>query len=378
MFIKNLKLLNFRCYEEESINFDPKFNIFVGLNAQGKTSLIEAIGLLSFFKSFRNSKNIEIIKKGTQAAFVKAKVNNNNLDYDLTVKIIGNKKQAFINEKHCKLLSEYIGKILAVSFSPADLEIIKGAPEYRRIWIDRIAQTINKKHIDVIQKYNHVLDHRNKILKLFAQDKIKNLPEDFEIWTNQLIELGSKIIINRVNAVKQINPNVEEHYCKISNKKNIINLDYFCSIFEQESGQNQNKKDIIFELDNIKKIMEDSLKNCLKKDCILGSTSIGPHRDDLILSINFNEFKSFASQGEIRSMVLAMRLSESDEIKRNFNLDPIMLIDDFSSELDIKRRELLLNFLEKNNSQVFITTTEEINHKKIFYIENGRVLNNVV
>lgn len=374
MILQKIRLFQFRCYDEAEVSFDSKFNVIKGLNGQGKTSLIEAVGLVSFFKSFRGAKNNELIKLGAAESKIEAKVTHDDLEFDLGVKIWPNRKQASFNGKSCKYLSEYVGRISAVCFSPEDLEIIRGAPENRRNWIDKVAQIFSTAHVDAVSSYQQALDQRNRILKNFSQGKISKLTDDFEIWTDQIVEYGAKIIENRIVAADQSRAAIEEHYSTISNEKTALNLRYLQTNLDDEESRHLEAKEGKFSrLENLRFSLKNGLKNSLNKDCILGSTSIGPHRDDLEITMNGISAKSFGSQGEVRSVVLAMRLAETEKYREVRGYPPLLLIDDFSSELDSRRRKFLLAYLTESGSQVFLTTTEDIQLGKVFKVENGKI-----
>ena len=375
MVLQHLKIYNLRCYDQAEVDLDSKFNVIIGLNGQGKTSLLESIGLLSFFKSFRGAKNNEILRLNQNEGRVSGKVSHEGLEFEIDVKVWPHRKQASFNGKSCKYLSEYVGKLSAVSFAPSDIEIIRGAPENRRGWLDRLAQIFSPTHVDDVSNYQKNLDQRNKLLREYASGRISQLGSEFDIWTEQLAFFGSKITANRIYAARQSVSEIERHYERISNEKIPVILQYFREGFsEEESGQLDVSHDTFSTSEDYHSSLKNKLEVVLQKDRILGSTSVGPHRDDLEVFMAGNLAKAFGSQGEVRSLMLAMRLAEVEKHKEVKGYSPLLLIDDFSSELDAKRRKFLLEYLTDSGSQVFLTTTEEVRLGKIFQVNEGRIV----
>lgn len=369
MILEQLKLYNFRCYPFAELEPDSRFNVIVGLNGQGKTSILEAIGLISFLRSFRNAKNSEMLRLGESEGVVSGLLRKNDLRFQLAVKIWPKRKQATFNGKTCRYLSEYVGKISAVSFSPSDLEIIRGTPENRRIWIDKLAQIFDPTHADVVSRYQKILEQRNRQLKMAAEGRIRTLPPDFETWTDELCAFGAKIIHRRIHTVDKTVDKIAKYYGQISREKTAINVQYISEIFDKDTCGQVSRDS----LEIIAQVFKERLAASLSKDTILGTTTIGPHRDDLELTMGGNLVKAFGSQGEVRSLVLAMRLTEVEIYQEIQNLSPILLIDDFSSELDARRRKFLLDYLSESNSQVFLSTTEELNLGKMFKVKEGQI-----
>lgn len=369
MIFEQLRLYNFRCYEQVELEPDPRFNVVMGLNGQGKTSVLESIGLLSFLRSFRNAKNAEMLKLGEAEGIVTGLLSNKGLRAQLAVKLWSNRKQATFNGKACKYLSEYVGRISAVSFSPTDLEIIRGSPENRRIWVDKLAQVFDTTHADAVARYQKILEQRNRQLKMVADGRLNALPADFETWTEELCFWGSKIIHNRIHSVDKTVDKIAKYYDQISREKTDINIRYISGIFaELPYGQLH-----CTSLELIAQVLRKQLAASQPKDLILGTTTVGPHRDDLELTMGGNLVRAFGSQGEVRSLVLAMRLTEVEVYKAVQGLSPILLIDDFSSELDMKRRKFLLDYLAESDSQVFLSTTEELWLGKTFLAKEGLI-----
>ena len=301
-----------------------------------------------------------------------------NISSNLSLKITAKSKQAKINGKVSRLLSDYFGRFSAVTFSPSDLEIIRGAPEFRRNWIDRMACVYDPEHMDHCLRYSKVLGHRNKELRSYAQGVIKRLPEDFESWTEEMARLGAHIIHRRYQTVDKVKNPINRAYKTIvkepSKKGDEIDIFYNQTI-SADIGVDAGQGDIS-SLHFLSHDLVQRLKKSEFKERIAGTTLVGPHRDDLIFNFNGCTLKTFGSQGEIRSTVLALRLAEVGAHIECFQTDPVLLIDDFSSELDEKRRTFLLNYLTSIGSQIFLSTTEKLNFGKQFSVHDGKVFVN--
>ncbi|MBI3556814.1 MAG: DNA replication/repair protein RecF [Deltaproteobacteria bacterium] len=369
MVLEQLRLYNFRCYDNAEFRPDPRFNVIVGLNGQGKTSILEAIGLVAFLRSFRNAKNSELTRFDESESCVTAMVNNRDLRAQLAVKIWSNRKQATFNGKSVRFLSEYVGKISAVSFSPTDLDIIRGAPENRRIWCDKISQTFDPEHTDIAVRYQKNLIQRNRILKMVAEGRASRLPDDFEVWTEELCSWGAKMIHNRIHSVDKTVDKIRRYYQEISGENTGINIRYISDIFDEVPCGQQSQ----VSLELIAQLLRKKLDASSAKEKVLGTTTVGPHRDDLEMTMEGHLARAFASQGEVRSLVLALRLTEVEIYKTFQGLSPILLIDDFSSELDARRRKFLLDYLAESDSQVFLSTTEELQIGKTFVVREGKI-----
>lgn len=363
MILNSLKLYHFRCHSHLELKFDPTLNIISGLNGEGKTSILEAIGMLSHFKSFRMAKTSELVQKGQSEASISGKAFNPKIGtFDISIQFKENKKSILINHKKCDYLSQYFGKFYAVIFSPSDLEIIRGGPEMRRSWIDRAASIFFSDHVEILLRYNTLLKQRNSILRKFSTRLLKSLPSDFEIWSEQLSLYGAKIMQNRKISLNYFAPKISEFYERISNQCKFFFFNYKSEI--STDGM---------ETPELAQALLERFQTLFSKESILGTTLVGPHRDDVTILVENSPIKSYASQGEVRTFVLSMRLAEVEIYQEWLKNNPVLLIDDFSSELDHKRREFLLDFISKKNLQVFITTTEKLALGLNYHLENHQL-----
>ena len=348
MYINKIKLLNFRNYEEQEILLNPSINIFYGDNAQGKTNIIEAIFLCAIGKSFRTSKDKEMINFNKENASVY--IEYKKVDREGNIKIeIDNKKNIYINGIKIKKLSELLGKINIVIFTPDDIQILKEGPQKRRRFLDIMIGQLRPNYVHILNLYNKTLEQRNNYLK---QIKIENKPEEMlEIWDEKLAEYGEKIFLYRNEFIEKLKEKINDIHSEITENKEILKIEY--------ESDCKNKDEYL-----------KLLKERRKLDIIKGFSTKGVHRDDFVIYINNELVNIYGSQGQNRTVILSLKIAEMQVIYDEIGEYPILLLDDFMSELDEKRRK---NFLEKiENKQVIITCTDKIeninNEFKLLYI----------
>lgn len=360
MKLKRLVLSDFRNYENVVVDFDEGVNIIYGNNAQGKTNLLEAIYFCSIGKSMRTNKEREVIRMGTELSKVKVEIAENNLKR--TIEIVFSKKSKKtikINGLAIHRIGELMGELPCVFFSPDGLKLIKESPEDRRRFMDIAISQTSKAYFYMLGKYEKVLDQRNKLLKSTTNiDVIKN---SVFIWNEQLAELGSKIIVARINFLNALTPFALLAHKYLTNNDENLSLSYL-----GVTGENQ---------EEIKNMLLKEFEKNLEKDFKLGFTSFGPHRDDIKILVNGIDIKAFGSQGQQKTTALSMKLAELEIIKNQTGKMPILLLDDVFSELDPKRRKRLLKFCEKTQTLITCTDVDENDdfNKKI-HIKNTKIV----
>lgn len=345
MKVKNLKLENFRNISNLNLEFDEEINIICGENAQGKTNIIEALWLFSGAKSFRNSKDQELIKFGENVAKISAQFDMLGVQNDVSIKI-NDKKIAYLNEKKLSNTSNLAGKYNAVVFSPTDLNLVTDGPEKRRRFLDIAIGQLYPNYIEILRNYSRAIMQRNKIIKDYRYDKTISIMLD--VFETEIVDMGNKIINYRKNYIEVLNKYVSDIYNGISSGKEQIEIFYI------------SKNDTL----NI-----ENIKNSREKDMFTSTTSIGPHRDDIIFKINGIDARSFGSQGQKRSVALSLKLAGAEVIKEVCGEYPICLLDDVMSELDENRQNYILNHIR--NWQSFITCCDTSNIKNL---KNGKVI----
>ncbi len=354
MWIKKIKIKNFRNYEKEEINLEKNINIFYGQNAQGKTNIIESIFLCSLGKSFRAKKDNEMIKLNEQNAMVEIEFEKSDREGKIKIEI-GNKKNIYLNGIKIKKLSELLGNLNIVIFTPDDINILKGGPQNRRRFLDIMISQLRPNYMHILNLYIKTMEQRNIYLRQIKEEhKDENL---LDIWDEKLAEYAIKIYEYRKEFIKKIIKKLDIIHKNITNNAEQIELDY------------------ITECDSKEKYLK-LLKERRKLDIIKGFTTKGVHRDDFMIYINKKDIKIFGSQGQNRTAMLSLKLAELQVIYDEIGEYPILLLDDFMSELDKTRRK---NFLENiEGTQVIITGTEKLDIENLEYLEynvsNGKVL----
>lgn len=354
MYINEIKLNNFRNYSNENIKLKDGINLFYGNNAQGKTNIIESIFLCSMGKSFRARRDKELINFNNNDASVEI----NYLKKDRTGKIkyiIGEDKKIFINDIQIKKMSEILGNINIVLFSPEDINIIKDGPSNRRKFLNMMISQLRPNYIYTYNLYIKTLEQKNNYLKKIT---IENKNDDLlDIYDEKIAEYG--IIVNkyRDEFVNKIKEKIKEIHKNVTKEKEEIKIKYISDCFEKEEF--------------IKKLKENRSQDILK-----GYTSIGIQRDDIYFFINGKKIDIYGSQGQQRTSILSLKLAELEIIKEEIGEYPILLLDDFMSELDSQRR---LNFLKNiENTQIIITCTDDINLENVninkYKVEEGNVI----
>ena len=351
MHIKEISLENFRNYEKQNIILNPDINIIYGNNAQGKTNIIEAIFLCSYGKSFRAKKDSDLIKFGKERAKVEVLYEKIDREGKITVNI-DNKKLFYINDINQKKISDIIGKINIVTFTPDDIEIIKDGPQRRRKFLDMMISSLKPNYIHLLNTYNKALEQRNNYLR---QIKIENKSINMlDIWDETLSEYSYKIFEYRKYFIDKFSEKLEVFHNLITESgKEEIKIKYISNGRDRESY-----------LENLRKSRQVDIKR--------GFTATGIHRDDFMIYINNRPVAIFGSQGQQRTAVLTLKLCELQIVKDELNENPILLLDDFMSELDNQRRKSFLENIEGN--QVIITCTDkiELNRKASnFFVEKG-------
>lgn len=357
MIIKSIELNNFRNYANCTINFLDGVNFIVGRNAQGKTNLLESIYLMSVGKSPKNRKDKQLIRFDQERAKLDIKFLTNAGDKNIQMYLDkSDKKSIKINNMNILKLSELVGTLSVVYFSPDEMKLIKEVPEDRRNFLDISISQFDKAYLYDLMKYNRILKMRNQILK--SLDSRESKLEQLKLFTPQLIDTSIRIIEKRLNFVEKL-----KFFAK-NIHKNIIpneNLELFYSYQQKENISIRDDLNKAFEM-------------VIDKELDLGYTCVGPHRDDIIFQINGQDCKFFASQGQQRTVALVLKLSLMEIINQEIGEYPILLLDDVLSELDSVRQENLLNMTTKYQTLISCTTIPNMNSSfNVVRIHAGQV-----
>ncbi|WP_418791249.1 DNA replication/repair protein RecF [Phosphitispora sp. TUW77] len=369
MLVNGISLHNYRNYQEIHVDFHQMLNIIIGRNAQGKTNLLEAIFYTVTGKSHRTGFDSELIFWGEKN--FRIILNGERFSGKVKIEILtrsDGKKVLKVNGQPKKKLSELIGIINAVLFSPEDMMLVKGGPSIRRRYLDIEISQVSKYYCNSLVNYNRILLQRNSLLKAVREGEENE--ELLNIWDKQLAEYGVYIIKKRNEVIKKLIPIAKKIHLNITEGNEELNLIYEPSInismedFEGSAEDNFLKK----------------LKVNRKAEILKGITLSGPHRDDIDIKIGNINVKSFGSQGQQRTSALSMKLSEIEFMKNETGDYPILLLDDVMSELDSNRRKYFLNVV-KGRVQTFVTSTgikdvfdTIIDNSRIFEAQSGNII----
>lgn len=353
MVIKKIKLKDFRNYSDSEFKFNNKLNIIIGKNAQGKTNILEAIFFAVLGKSFRTSKEKEVIKWNSQRGFIKAYFAKKYRDVEIEFLFDrDHNKTVKIDNIPIRKIGELLCQANAVFFSPDELKLIKESPEERRRFMNIDISQTNKKYFYILGRYEKVLQNRNKLLK--SSLDINVIKQTIDIWDRALCDLAEKIFLERKKFIEDLAPYASLAHEYISSGKEKLEIKYISS-FSENYAQN----------------MQKALAKNLEKDFKLGYTTVGVHRDEIDIYLNGTEVKNFGSRGQQRTSALSLKLAEIEIIKNRIGEYPILLLDDVFSELDKDRREKLLKFTSKTQTIITCTDFDENIEANKIYIKNN-------
>lgn len=366
MHIKRIKADGFKNLSGIEIFPHEKINVLYGKNAQGKTNLIEAMWLLSGVRSFRNTKDKDLIRLGGESFDLELDF----FDGRRTQQIKAHADRQNIREKKITLngvsqkgFSGLFGNLSCVVFTPEDLELSKGSPDIRRNFVDLSVSQIKIAFEKTVTRYEGVLHQRNALLKSIAYENMKE--EILGVYDLELASMGAYITMLRYNYVKKLSGVASKLYERISGGKEALSLSYLSTVYDKLEGR-------VAKFDEISMEYLEALRKSRPNDIKSGFTQVGVQRDDIIAKINGLSARDFASQGQHRSIALVLKLAQAYILSQEKSNAPIILLDDILSELDKDRQKFVLSQID--NMQVFITCCEKIPQLKygnIYEIENG-------
>lgn len=338
MYIHELSIKNFRNYSNLHITFSPEINFIIGNNGVGKTNILEAISVVSNIRTFRNIHDADIVKWNEDSYYSAVRVGGEGdrlFEIGCSVDNDKIKKKLKIDGKEIKKASEYYGRLLTVILSPQDINIINSTPDYRRKFFDSVISKIDLPYFEILGDFKKVLASRNKLLKeiRFGQKNVK----DLDIWDDMFCEKASFIIKKRYQFIQKFNAIFQYFYSNIAVDDEAPRIRYECTTKTDEKAG-----------------IQQLLITGRSKDFNMGSTSLGPQRDDFILENTFgNRFTNYASQGQRRTAAVTLKVSECIIIEEEKKVKAVILIDDIFSELDEIRRSKLINLLRRGNQIIF-------------------------
>lgn len=361
MYLRHLHLRQFRNYLDQKVNFDAAKTILVGDNAQGKSNLLESVELLSTLKSHRVSRDRDLILDGKPAGQVQANLERQvgNIELTLTVRSQGRRTVA-INGETLRRHLDFLSILNVVQFSSLDLDLVRGGPEVRRHWLDRLLVQLEPVYAHILQQYNQVLRQRNALLKQIRQQKmaaettgsINSIStHELALWDAQLATTGARVIRRRQRVLQRLAPLASEWHRAIAGSMEVLQMEYLANVMVDS-------KELIIQdsLEGVRQAFLEKIKVRAIAEQYQGTTVVGPHRDDVSFTINDTPARQYASQGQQRTLVLALKLAELQLIEQVVGEPPLLLLDDVLAELDLHRQNQLLEAIT-DRFQTLITTT---------------------
>jgi len=344
MLVHTLQLRNFRNLRHIDAEFTTGINVIHGLNAQGKTNLLEAVYLLVTGRSFRTMNDSELIPWNSadyEGTLIRAEVSKRAGKEQLAFFLNGRVKRISIDGKPITRLAHLIGRLNAVLFTPTDLLLVRGAPTLRRRFLDIAIGQTNPAYLEALQTYQYVLKNRNSLLKQLAG---RSVDHQLDVYDQQLADAGAVIMQFRSEAIGQMGSFAASHYLTIAHADEPLTLKYEPDVSVSEESA-------------LAQMISKTLQQTRNEDLKRFSTSRGPHRDDFQFVLQGYPARHFASQGQQRTAVLAAKLAEMDYLRTHTGETPLLMLDDLMSELDDNRKAALLKHLD-SSIQTFVTTTD--------------------
>ena len=399
MFLQSIQLRAFRNYREQYIDFTAPKTILLGNNAQGKSNLLEAVELLATLRSHRMARDKELVCDGEEIAQIKASLKRQTGVSDLALTLRRNGRRTVnLNGENLRRQTDFLGVLNAVEFSSLDLELVRGGPEGRRHWLDTLLVQLEPVYAYILQQYNQVLRQRNAFLKNIAtttRTDTTNSPlptphsalstqhsalstqhsalsttysEQLGIWDAQLVTTGTRVIRRRERAIQRLAPIAAKWHASISGSTEVLEIKYAPNV---QTVENQSEQ--------VQQAFIDKIQQRVIPELRQGTTLVGPHRDEVELTINQTPARQYGSQGQQRTLVLALKLAELQLIEEVVGEPPLLLLDDVLAELDPSRQNQLLDAIQ-DRFQTLITTThlgsfdsQWLNSSQILSVDSGKI-----
>ena len=377
MYLKTLHLRQFRNYRDCLVDFDAPKTILVGNNAQGKSNLLEAVELLSTLKSHRSVRDRDLVLENASVGQIRANLERayGSVELALTLRTQGRRTVA-LNREALRRQLDFLGILNAVQFSSLDLELVRGAPERRRNWLDSLLIQLEPIYAYILQQYNQVLRQRNALLKKYrswvveggAEATFQDLNAELALWDIQLATTGSRVTRRRARVIERLAPLAAEWHASISKATEVLEVTYAPNVSLNTDDP-----------EAVQKAFLDKIQQRRIPEQHQGTTLVGPHRDEVEFTINQTPARSYASQGQQRTLVLALKLAELKLIEEVVGEPPLLLLDDVLAELDLNRQNQLLDAIQ-DRFQTLITTThlgafdaQWLNSSQILSVHAGEI-----
>jgi len=366
MYLRSLHLQQFRNYRDQAVLFNAPKTILVGNNAQGKSNLLEAVELLATLRSHRASRDRDLVQEGCAMGKVVATLERDisSLDVTLTLRSSGRRTIA-LNGETLKRHLDFLGSLNAVQFSCLDLDLVRGGPGQRRNWIDGLLVQLEPVYAHILHQYQLVLKQRNALLKQSRSQRQSGAaspsasvghspsatdPQQLGVWDAQLVATGTPVIRRRARVIQRILPLAQRWPQAISGQTEYLNLRYLPNVDLNDTPLNQ------ADSASVQQAFLDKIQQKQVGEQQQGTTLVGPHRDEVEFTINQTPARQYGSQGQQRTLVLALKLAELQLIEAVIGEPPLLLLDDVLAELDLDRQNQLLETIQ-DRFQTLITTT---------------------
>ncbi|WP_341527462.1 DNA replication/repair protein RecF [Nostoc sp. UHCC 0302] len=385
MYLKTLHLRQFRNYQDQKVEFCAAKTILVGNNAQGKSNLLEAVELLATLRSHRMARDRDLVREGETAAQINANLERQTGTSELTLTLRRNgRRSVALNGESVRRQMDFLGVINAVQFSSLDLELVRGGPEGRRDWLDTLLIQLEPVYAHILHQYNQVLRQRNAFLKKTQSSTLNNASPlkledsptrlatqhstELALWDAQLATTGTRVIRRRDRAIQRLAPIATAWHASISGSTEILQIKYAPNVPLEDSHPEEVQQAFLA------KIQQRAIAEIHQ-----GTTLVGPHRDEVELTINQTPARQYGSQGQQRTLVLALKLAELQLIEEVVKEPPLLLLDDVLAELDPSRQNQLLDAIQ-DRFQTLITTThlgsfdsQWLNSSQILFVKAGEI-----
>jgi DNA replication and repair protein RecF len=369
MYLKNIYLRQFRNYKDQKVEFTAAKTILVGNNAQGKSNLLEAVELLATLRSHRMTRDRDLVQEGEDIAQINATLERDTGISDLTLTLRRNgRRSVALNSESVRRQMDFLGVLNAVQFSSLDLDLVRGGPEGRRNWLDTLLIQLEPVYAHILQQYNQVLRQRNAFLKKNLDSTLSTQHSELALWDAQLATTGTRVIRRRDRALQRLAAIATTWHASISGSTEILQVKYAPNIPLQENHPEE------VQVAFLAKIQQRAVAEFHQ-----GTTLVGPHRDEVELTINQTPARQYGSQGQQRTLVLALKLAELELIEQVVGEAPLLLLDDVLAELDPSRQNQLLDAIQ-DRFQTLITTThlgsfdsQWLNSSQILVVKQGEI-----
>jgi DNA replication and repair protein RecF len=369
MYLRTLHLRAFRNYLDQAVKFEAQKTILLGNNAQGKTNLLEAVELLATLKSHRANRDSDLILQGRATAQILATVERAHGTAELALSLrAGGRRTLSLNQETVRRHLDFLGTLNTVQFSSLDLDLVRGSPDSRRNWLDALLIQLEPIYAHILHQYQQILRQRNALLKAMRQQEETADTTQLSLWDAQLAEAGSRVTRRRARVLERLAPLAQVWHASISGRAEHLEIRYLPNVNWTEDAPARVQEAFLQKLAQ-RRLAERQL----------GATVVGPHRDEIAFIINQTPAKSYGSQGQQRTLVLALKLAELKLIEEVVGEPPLLLLDDVLAELDSKRQNQLLDAIQER-FQTLITAThlnsfdaQWLGNSQIFSVEAGKL-----